>query len=113
MHELSIAASIVDLAQEEADHRGVSVRAIHLKLGALSGVVREALLGSYEIAAAGTPLEQARLVIEDVPIVVFCPQCRDRRRASMPMLRCPDCGTPTPDVLEGGELQVTALEVEP
>ena len=114
MHELSIAASIVDLAQEEAHHRGVRVRAIYLKLGPLSGVVREALLGSYEIAAAGTPLEQARLVIEDVPIVVFCPHCRDRRRvASMPMLRCPDCGTPTPDVLEGGELQVTALEVEP
>jgi hydrogenase nickel incorporation protein HypA/HybF len=65
MHELSIAARIVELAQEEAESRGVRVLAVHLRLGPLSGVVRHALLGSYEIACAGTPLESSRLVIED------------------------------------------------
>ena len=65
MHELSIAARIVDLAQEEAESRSVRVLAVHLKLGPLSGVVRHALLGSYEIACVGTPLESSRLVIED------------------------------------------------
>jgi hydrogenase nickel incorporation protein HypA/HybF len=114
MHELSIAASIVDLAQEEAESRGVRVLAVHLKLGPLSGVVRHALLGSYEIAAAGTPLERSRLVIEETPIIVFCPECNERRTvASMQSFRCPECGAPTPEVLEGAELQVTALEVEP
>jgi Zn finger protein HypA/HybF involved in hydrogenase expression len=39
MHELSIAMSIVELAQEEAERRGIQVDAVHLKLGALSGVV--------------------------------------------------------------------------
>ena len=39
MHELSIAMSIVELAQEEIEHRGVHITAVHLKLGALSGVV--------------------------------------------------------------------------
>ena len=113
MHELSIAASIVDLAQEEAQNRGVRVLAVHLKLGPLAGVVQRALLGSYEIAAAGTCLEGSRLKIEEVPIVVFCPQCNDRRTvASMQYFRCPECGALTPDVLQGAELQVTALEVE-
>lgn len=114
MHELSIAASIVDLAQEEAAHRGVRVLAVHLQLGPLAGVVREALLGSFEIAAAGTPLEGSRLLIEQTAIVVYCPECRMRRIVpTLQWLRCPECGTPTPDVLEGAELQVTALEVEP
>jgi hydrogenase nickel incorporation protein HypA/HybF len=113
MHELSIAASIVDLAQEEAAARGVRVLAVHLKLGPLSGVVRQALMGSFEIAAAGTPLEHARLVIEETPLVVFCPNCDDRRTlVSLRPMRCPACGTPTPEVLQGEELQVTALEVE-
>jgi hydrogenase nickel incorporation protein HypA/HybF len=113
MHELSIAASIVDLAQEEAANRGVRVRAVHLKLGPLAGVVRQALLGSFEIAAAGTPLEGSRLVIEEPPIVVLCTACNARRTiASMQWMRCPDCGMPTPEVLQGAELQVTALEVE-
>ncbi len=44
MHELSIAMSIVELAEEEAERRSVQVNAVHLKLGALSGVVKEALL---------------------------------------------------------------------
>jgi len=112
MHELSIAASIVDLAQEEAQKRGVRVLAVHLKLGPLAGVMRDALLGSYEIAAAGTPLERSRLVIEEMPVVVFCPQCGERRTVSIQSLCCPQCGTPTPEVLQGTELQVTALEVE-
>ena len=32
MHELSIAMSIVEMAQEEALHRGVRFNAVHLKL---------------------------------------------------------------------------------
>ena len=112
MHELSIAASIVDLAQEEAHKRGVRVLAVHLKLGPLAGVVRDALLGSFEMAAAGTPLEHSRLVIEELPVIVFCPQCDARRTVSAQSLCCPQCGTPTPEVLQGAELQVTALEVD-
>ncbi len=113
MHELSIASSLVDLAQEEAETRGVRVLAIHLKLGPLSGVVQDALLGSYEMVSAGTPLEGSRLVIENVPVVVFCPSCQERRQVpSIQWLRCPVCETPTPEVLEGRELLVTALEVE-
>ena len=114
MHELSIAVSLIDLVQEEAENRGVRVLAVHLKLGPLSGVVKEALLGSYEMAAAGTPLESSRLVIEDVPVSVFCPVCGQRRQLpSMQLLECPECRTPTPEVVGGAELQVTALEVEP
>ena len=91
MHELSIAMSIVELAQEEAEKRGVEILAVHLKLGPLSGVVADALLGSFEMAAAGTPLEKSRLLIEEAAIVVFCPQCQDRRTvASMQSMRCPE-----------------------
>jgi hydrogenase nickel insertion protein HypA len=75
MHELSIAMSIVELAEEEAERRGVQVTAVHLKLGALSGVVKEALLGSYEMAADDTPLKGSSLIIEDIPVMVFCSSC--------------------------------------
>ena len=52
---------------------------VYLKLGPLSGVVKEALLFSYEIACQQTPLEGSKLLIEEVPIVVNCPVCMDRR----------------------------------
>jgi len=68
MHELSITMSIIELAQEESDRRGIQVSAVHLKLGALSGVVKEALLGSFEMACEDTPLKRRRLLIEELPV---------------------------------------------
>jgi hydrogenase nickel incorporation protein HypA/HybF len=113
MHELSIAMSIVEMAQEEALRRGVQVNAVHLKLGALSGVVKESLLSSYEMACDDTPLRGSRLVIEDVPVVIFCPTCKVQRPlSSVQLFCCGECGTPTSEIVQGKELEVVALEIQ-
>src|ERR1044071_45911 len=114
MHELSIALSMIEMASEEAARRGgVSVHAVHLKLGPLSGVVKEALVFSYEVACAGRPLAGSQLVIEDVPVVVYCPTCQmETSPVSLPPFCCPVCETPTPQVLQGKELEVVALEIQ-
>ena len=66
MHELSIALNIVDIANEElARHGGERIRAIHIQLGPLSCVAKEALLFSFGLACEGTAAEGSRLVIED------------------------------------------------
>jgi hydrogenase nickel incorporation protein HypA/HybF len=113
MHELSIAISIVEMAEEEAKrHRG-RVAAVHLKVGMLSGVVKEALLSSYEMASADTPLAGSRLQIEEGPIVVYCGACRVQREIkSAQWFCCPECGTPTSEVVQGKELEVVALEIQ-
>ena len=68
MHELSIVLSMIEMASEEVDrHGGGRVTALHLKLGALSGVVKEALTFSWEIACQGTALEGSQLIIEETP----------------------------------------------
>lgn len=113
MHELSIAMSIVEMAQEESDRRGgVQVHAVHLKVGQLSGVVREALCSCFEMACENTQLQGSQLVIEEVPVVVYCPSCQTRRTLdSMQLFCCPHCNTPTPDVVQGKELELVALEI--
>src|SRR5271154_3499090 len=106
MHELSIAMSIVELAEEEAEHRGVQVEAVHLKLGALSGVVKQALLSCYEMACENTPLHGSRLIIDEVPVVVFCPACRAQRSLhSIQLFCCSECGTPCSEIVQGKELE--------
>jgi hydrogenase nickel incorporation protein HypA/HybF len=114
MHELSIAMSILDLAAEEAERRGgVRVHGIHLRLGPLSGVVREALLSAYEIAREGSLLAEARLVIEETPLVARCPTCRTTTAVvSVQQLACAECGTLTPEVVGGRELKIVALEIQ-
>ena len=114
MHELSIATTMVEMAAEEAARRGgVRVLAVHLRLGPLSGVVRDALLFSWDVACEETPVAGARLVIDDAPVVVHCTTCRaDRTIGTFRQLTCPVCDAPTPDVLGGDELEVVALEIQ-
>ena len=113
MHELSIAMSLVDAACEEVERQGkVCVVALNLRLGALSGVVREALEFSFDLAAAGTAVAGARLRIEEIAVAVFCPACNvERTLASVQHFRCPVCGIETPDVVRGRELEFLSMEI--
>lgn len=113
MHELSIALSIIEMATEESNKRGeAKVDAVHLKLGRLSGVVKDALFFSWEIACQGTALENSRLEITEIPVRVHCAICNtDQTLAEINNFSCPVCGAPTPEVTQGRELEVTALEI--
>ena len=113
MHELSIALSIVDGVLEELDRQKPGkVEAVHLRLGRLSGVDKEALSFSYSLACEGTALANSRLLIEEVDIEIFCPVCGvDRPILSFPLLICAECGATGDRVLRGGELEITAMEM--
>jgi hydrogenase nickel incorporation protein HypA/HybF len=114
MHELSIAMSIVEGAADEAFRIGADkVAAIYLKLGAMSGVVPEALLFSYDLACEGTPLEGSRLEIEEIEPTVNCSRCGGERAVeSVQSLRCAECGTLSFEVIKGRELVIVGLELE-
>jgi len=113
MHELSIAMSLLDVAAEEAQRQGGGrVLAIHLKLGPLSGVVKEALLSAFELAREGSEFDDCRLVIKEVPIVIDCPVCEAHRPAqSLQEICCSVCGTPSMQLVSGRELEMVAMEI--
>jgi hydrogenase nickel incorporation protein HypA/HybF len=114
MHELSLAMSLVEAAAEEVLRLGdVRVEALHLRLGALSGVVRESLEFSFDLAAEGTPIAGARLQIEEVPVTVYCPACAaERVLPGLQSFRCPVCAAEAPEVVRGRELELVGLEVD-
>ncbi|MGA8232537.1 MAG: hydrogenase maturation nickel metallochaperone HypA [Candidatus Acidiferrales bacterium] len=113
MHELSIALSIIEGVSEEVERLGgEQVTSVHLKLGSLSGVVKDALLFSYQLACAGTPLEGSELIVQETPAIVHCPQCNANHvLATIQHFRCPQCGAPTPEVLSGREVEVVGMEM--
>lgn len=113
MHELSIAIQIVEVAEAEARWSAERVRAVHLKLGELSGVVREALVSAWELARTNTALAGAELVIEDVPVRGPCPVCHaERGIRSLQDACCTECGQPLAKLVSGRELDVVALEFD-
>jgi hydrogenase nickel incorporation protein HypA/HybF len=113
MHELSLAYNMVEIASQAArDAQAQCVVVLHVRVGALSGVVKDALLFGYEIAAEGTILEGSRLEIEEVPVVIYCPTCaQEMTLPTIQSLACPVCGTLSADIRQGKELDIVSLEV--
>jgi hydrogenase nickel incorporation protein HypA/HybF len=114
MHELSIAMSIVEMAEEESQRQGgLRITTVRVRLGALAGVVKTALMSSYELACEESLLTGSKLVIEDVPGIVFCPACNAKRPVqNSEWFRCSACGSLASEIVSGKELEVVSLEVE-
>jgi hydrogenase nickel incorporation protein HypA/HybF len=113
VHELSVALDLLEGVQQTAARDGIlKVLAVHVRVGALSGIAPEALKFSWELATAGTVAADSALRIEDVPLVVFCESCSQERapRASTGLV-CPSCGSACPTIVRGRELQLVAMEV--
>jgi hydrogenase nickel incorporation protein HypA/HybF len=113
MHELSIAVSMVERIIEESEARGgLQVEAVHLRLGVLAGVDKDALAFSYEIACEGTFLAGSKLVIDTVPLLIYCDTCAaEGAPESIQQIACPHCRTPSHKIVQGRELEVAALEI--
>lgn len=113
MHELSIAAAILDAVRNEAEkHPGARVSKVGVRVGAISGVVPDALSFGFECLVQGTELEPLALAIESVPRRQRCPICDFTFEAPDDNLACPRCGR-TETLLAGGEeLDVAYLELE-
>jgi hydrogenase nickel incorporation protein HypA/HybF len=114
MHELSIAMGLVDAACDELARLGpgTHVVALHVTVGAMSGVVPDALAFSFDVAAEGSAIAGARLEIREAPVTIHCVTCQTEEPLdTWPPLSCPRCGTPAAEVRGGRELRLTALEV--
>jgi hydrogenase nickel incorporation protein HypA/HybF len=104
---------LLDGVQQTATRDGIErILAVHVRIGALSGIAPDALRFSWELATAGTVAADSALRIEDVPLVVFCETCAAERapRAASGLV-CPSCGSACPTIVRGRELQLVAMEV--
>lgn len=116
MHELSIAYSLVETAAEAAQNAGArKVNTVFLRLGPLSGVVKGALMFSYDIATQGTLLEGSELVVRELPVMIYCHSESCKKEVELPSIqsfRCPICNQLSDDVRQGRELEIESLEIE-
>src|SRR4051794_33018733 len=76
MHEFGLMQNALEIALEHAQRQGAQcIHLITLRVGALSGIVPEALAFAFEALAPGTLAATARLEMEPVPVVCYCPVC--------------------------------------
>ncbi len=90
-----------------------AVTEVRLRVGALSGVVPEALHFAWEPATGGSPLlAGSTLTIEWVEAAGHCVRCDESRVVDdLSSFRCPVCGTPIEQIVGGQELEILSVDV--
>jgi hydrogenase nickel incorporation protein HypA/HybF len=112
MHELSLMESTLEIALECAQKQGArKIHQVSLRVGAISGVVPEALEFAFDVCTQNSIAADAKLQIELVPALCYCQDCD--REFSPPdfIYTCPQCGKISSKLLQGRELQLISLEV--
>lgn len=113
MHELAIAQSIVSTVEREIERRNLSsVQKIVVRIGALSGILADALAFSFEAITLDTPLQNTKLEIENVPVHGKCRTCGHEFNVEDLVFACPRCDSAQIEVTKGLELDIAYLEVE-
>lgn len=111
MHEMSIAASILEAVETEAGrHPGARVLEIGLRVGEWAGVDPEALRFSMDAMQAGSGNAAPALRIEMVPRTDRCLSCGATFPAAGRL--CPVCGASETTPAGGTELELAYLEIE-
>lgn len=112
MHELSIALSIVDIAEKEtAKVEAKKVSLIELEIGTLAGIEFDSLDFVWPSAVKDTVLENAEKKIKIIRGEARCSDCETIFKLDNIYDACPNCGSYLKGILKGKELLIKSLEV--
>ena len=113
MHELSIALGIIDIAEDQAGKAGAAtVSEIEIEIGALAGVVLDALEFALDVAVRDTILEGAAVRITTTPARGRCADCSGEFEVEHFFSLCPRCDGYNVDIIGGEELRVKSITVD-
>lgn len=113
MHELSIAAAVLDTVRQELDRRpGARLTKVGLRVGDLAGVDCDALSFSLEVLVQGTEFETLPFAFESCPVRYRCRQCAQTFTVVDYDTFCPHCRVPDTECIGGTELELAYLEME-
>ena len=108
MHELALMESVVSAITERLGETRVTC--VRIEVGRLTAVLPDALRFSFDVCAAGTPVEGAALEILEIPGQGRCRRCGNSITALEPHALCP-CGSADLEWVGGQELRIKNVEV--
>ncbi|MGE4546378.1 MAG: hydrogenase maturation nickel metallochaperone HypA [Desulfurella sp.] len=116
MHEGAIAQSVVDILRDIKDQNGLlSITSATLKVGAVSGVMIDALEFAFEaIKKEEDFIKDATLNIINVNVKAKCNICNkiyEFDNTDGLVMICPDCQMPL-TIINGKELEIVDVEGE-
>ncbi len=104
--------SALESAEKSARSSGATqIHLIRLRVGAMTGVVPDALQFAFEVVRSGTLAANARLEVETIPATCWCAGCQREFVTEDYVFECPDCHQLSGTLRRGRELELASLEV--
>jgi hydrogenase nickel incorporation protein HypA/HybF len=110
VHELSIAQALAAQVEKHAPE-GARVRGVEIVVGALRGIVPEALQLGWQAATMDSRMAGSTLSIDQRPWTITCPDCGRSWTSPEPFVAC-ECGNPMPEPHGTDELDLVAITVD-
>lgn len=113
MHEVSLALSLLNIVEEKCREGGYhSVESVKVRVGRASGILPEAFSFAFEAVKKDTIAQDAKFIIDIVPLGGFCNACQSRFATEEAyLLECPLCSSSSFQIDQGLELEVVEMEV--
>lgn len=113
MHEVSIMAEAIRMAEESAQVAGARrIIGLRLRVGKLCGAVPEAMMFAWDVVRQDTLAADATLTIETVTAACWCAPCQTEFECDNFLSECPRCHNLSGDLRRGRELDIAAVELE-
>ncbi len=110
MHEMSIAAELIEQILEEANKNGLSrVDEVEIETGVMRQVIPEAMKVAFEAVAEGTLVEKATLIIKEMMAEAKCKKCEKLFEPAIDNYICPVCHEADVDILKGNDIFLLAI----
>lgn len=113
MHEMALAQGILATALDAAaSNDAVKIGRVKILVGEMTNAEPESLKFCFTALAAGTIAEGAELDITIMPLIGRCSKCCGQFAVNGYYFVCPQCQSPSVEIISGRELRVEHLEVE-
>ena len=111
MHELGVVFRIIDdLTEVGKENKLEKIHSVTLQLGEVSGVVPSLLTDAWKWASNRTELmKDSELIIETLPAVTFCEDCKSEYETVTYGKICPQCGSEHTYLLKGNEFMIKEI----
>ena len=111
MHELGVVFHIIDdLTKLGKENDVEKIHSVTIQLGEVSGVIPDFLTDAWKWAVNRTEiLKDADLIIETLPAVTFCEDCKSEYETVKHGRICPNCGSEHTYLLKGNEFMIKEI----
>jgi len=113
MHEMSVAAGILEIVEQEMGRRpGAKLLGFDIEIGEFSCVVEHSLAFCLEASLADSPWPTAQVRITTQPTQARCRNCQCSYTPGRYDFTCPECDQTDFEIISGKEICLKSLEID-